>query len=59
MINIVREDGTDYLFPGLLDKELQKHITDVVGTIWMEPRYGNDIQYSQDYLPDFKYNPFR
>jgi spore maturation protein CgeB len=59
MINIVREQGTDYLFAGFLEKEMEKHQTDVGGTIWIEPKYGNDIQFSQDYLPDFKYNPYR
>jgi spore maturation protein CgeB len=50
-IGIVREPGTDYLFAGLLEKELDKQESPVDAVIGIEPRSG-DISFCQDYSFD-------
>lgn len=48
MIKVAREAGTDYLFAGLLEKELQKHDFPIDVDIFIEPRGKGEIYFSQD-----------
>lgn len=56
-ISIIREDGTDYLFAGLLAKELDKHKTMDLQVSVEPKRWENYI--SQDYFISKKDYPFK
>lgn len=56
-ISIIREDGTDYLFPGLLAKELEKHEAMDLQVSVEPKRWENYI--SQDYFISKKDYPFK
>lgn len=44
----MRDAGTDFLFAGLLEKELKKHPFPIDVDIWVEPRGKGPIYFSQD-----------
>jgi hypothetical protein len=48
-ISIIREQGTDYLCAGFLQRELEKHEVEFEATINVEPKKG-EITFCQDYL---------
>lgn len=56
-ITIIREDGTDYLFAGLLARELDKHDASDC-QVSVEPKKG-DYYISQDYFISKKDYPFK
>lgn len=57
MITVNREQGTDYLFAGFLDRELSKHIVDFDAVLNIEPKRGGEIYFCQDYTIALKDNP--
>lgn len=48
MIRVVRDAGTDYLFAGLLEKELKKHEFPIDVDLYVEPRGHGEYYFSQD-----------
>jgi spore maturation protein CgeB len=48
MIKVMRDAGTDYLFAGLLAKELESRPFPVDLELWIEPRGKGDIYFTQD-----------
>ena len=58
MISIAREDGTDYLYPGFLDRAMKKRNSKVDAVVFMEPRRG-PIYYCQDYSFSLKDYPYK
>lgn len=48
MVRVVRELGTDYLFAGLLEKELKKHDFPLDVALHIEPSNRSEIFFSQD-----------
>jgi len=48
MINVIREEGTDYLFAGFLEKALKKRYCEHDITLSIEPRRG-EFYFCQDY----------
>jgi spore maturation protein CgeB len=57
MIKVVREEGTDYLFAGFLERELAKHDS-IDAVVAVEPKRG-DNYISQDYFYSIKDHPFK
>jgi len=49
MIGVIREEYTEYLFAGLLEKELKCHRFRRNATIAIEPKAGAEFYFSQDY----------
>lgn len=54
MLKIIREPNTEFLFAGLLEKEIQKTVTDLDYSILVEPRVGSDIFFAQDWKIESK-----
>jgi spore maturation protein CgeB len=48
MIRVMRDAGTDYLFAGLLEKELNKYRGFPMRRLWIEPRGKGNIYFTQD-----------
>lgn len=49
MIKVIREPGTDYLFAGFLEKELNKSIYNLSLDLYVEPKRG-EFYFCQDYF---------
>lgn len=48
MFKVIRDAGTDYLFAGLLEKELLKHDFSIDVDLFIEPRGKGEYYFSQD-----------
>jgi spore maturation protein CgeB len=58
MISVIREEQTDYLYPGFLDNTLASIPSEIDVTISIEPKRG-EYYFSQDYFISKKDYPFK